>query len=64
LYLWQQPFLVMDGPLDWMAVRLPLAFIAASLSYRFVEQPALRLFARKTGKPTEAPARVQAVAET
>jgi len=46
LYLWQQPMLLMDGPLDVVAVRLPLAFLAALISYRFVEQPALRMLAR------------------
>jgi peptidoglycan/LPS O-acetylase OafA/YrhL len=46
LYLWQQPFLVLDGPLNFMSVRLVATFAAAYLSYRFVEQPALSLLRR------------------
>ena len=42
LYLWQQPFLVFDGPLNYLSVRLVLTFAFAYLSYRFVEQPMLR----------------------
>jgi peptidoglycan/LPS O-acetylase OafA/YrhL len=41
LYLWQQPFLVFDGPLNYLSVRLPLAFVAAFVSYKFIEQPVL-----------------------
>lgn len=55
LYLWQQPFLVFDGPLNYLVVRLPLAFAAAFLSYRFVEQPALRWFAPAPRPPQERP---------
>jgi peptidoglycan/LPS O-acetylase OafA/YrhL len=47
LYLWQQPFLTLDGPLNSMSARLALTFATAFLSYRFVEQPALRLFSRR-----------------
>ncbi len=42
LYLWQQPFLTLDGPWHFMSVRLLLTFAAAYLSYRFVEQPVLK----------------------
>jgi peptidoglycan/LPS O-acetylase OafA/YrhL len=48
LYLWQQPFLVFDGPLNYMSVRLVLTFAAAYVSYRFVEQPMLRFRAPAT----------------
>ena len=43
LYLWQQPFLVMPGPLDILPIRLALTFAVAYLSYRFIEQPALMI---------------------
>jgi peptidoglycan/LPS O-acetylase OafA/YrhL len=46
LYLWQQPFLTLDGPLNYLSARLALTFAAAFLSYRFIEQPALRYFTR------------------
>ena len=42
LYLWQQPFLVFDGPLNYFSIRLVLTFALAYASYRFVEQPMLR----------------------
>jgi peptidoglycan/LPS O-acetylase OafA/YrhL len=41
LYLWQQPFLVFDGPLNFLSVRLVATFAAAYISYRFIEKPAL-----------------------
>jgi peptidoglycan/LPS O-acetylase OafA/YrhL len=41
LYLWQQPFLVLDGPLNFLSVRIVAAIVAAYVSYRFVEQSAL-----------------------
>lgn len=44
LYLWQQPLLTLDGPWHLLSVRLALTFATAYLSYRFVEQPALKLF--------------------
>ena len=49
LYLWQQPFLVLKGPLDFLSVRLFATFAAAYLSYRFIERPALRIL-RPKGK--------------
>ena len=49
LYLWQQPFLVLNGPLDFLSVRLFATFAVAYLSYRFVERPALRIL-RPKGK--------------
>jgi peptidoglycan/LPS O-acetylase OafA/YrhL len=64
LYLWQQPMLVMDGPLDVIYVRLPLAFLAAWISYRFVEQPTLRMFAPAHRKPLKIPTPPEAVPET
>jgi peptidoglycan/LPS O-acetylase OafA/YrhL len=47
LYLWQQPFLVLDGPLNFLSVRLAATFAAAYISYRFVEQPALGALRRE-----------------
>ncbi len=48
LYLWQQTFLVFDGPLNYLSVRLLLTFAAAYISYRFIEQPMLRFRAPAT----------------
>lgn len=48
LYLWQQPFLVFDGPWNYLSVRLLLTFAVAYFSYRFVEQPILRLRSPKS----------------
>jgi peptidoglycan/LPS O-acetylase OafA/YrhL len=45
LYLWQQPFLVMNGPLNYFVVRLGLTFAAAYCSYKWVEQPIIHFFA-------------------
>lgn len=45
LYLWQQPFLVLDGPLNYLSVRIGLTFVAAYLSFRLIEQPVLGFFA-------------------
>jgi peptidoglycan/LPS O-acetylase OafA/YrhL len=42
LYLWQQPFLLFDGPLNYVWVRLVFAFATAYASYKLVEQPVLR----------------------
>jgi peptidoglycan/LPS O-acetylase OafA/YrhL len=42
LYLWQQPLLVFDGPLNYLSVRLIATFALAYISYRFIEQPMLR----------------------
>ena len=64
LYLWQQPMLVMDGPLNVLYVRVPLAVLAAWTSYRFVEQPALRVFAPAFRKPVTISAPPEAVHET
>jgi peptidoglycan/LPS O-acetylase OafA/YrhL len=47
LYLWQQPFLVLDGPLNFLSVRIVATFAVAYLSYRFVERPALNFFKPK-----------------
>jgi peptidoglycan/LPS O-acetylase OafA/YrhL len=46
LYLWQQPFLVLKGPLHFLSFRLVATFAAAYISYRFIEQPALGLLRR------------------
>jgi len=64
LYLWQQPFLVLDGPLNYLAIRLPLAFAAAYLSYRFVEQPVIRLFTQLARPIPEQHAGASLVQET
>jgi peptidoglycan/LPS O-acetylase OafA/YrhL len=53
LYLWQQPFLVFDGPLNFLSVRIVAAIAAAYISYRFIEQPALSVL-RRTGKGASA----------
>jgi peptidoglycan/LPS O-acetylase OafA/YrhL len=47
LYLWQQPFLVFDGPLNYFSARILMTFAAAYASYRFIEHPLLRLSARR-----------------
>jgi peptidoglycan/LPS O-acetylase OafA/YrhL len=47
LYLWQQPFLVFHGPLDYFMVRLALTFALAYCSYRWLEQPIIRFFAQR-----------------
>lgn len=52
LYLWQQPFLVFDGPLNNFLVRMLLTFVMAYVSYRLVEQPMLRLRSRKPAATT------------
>ncbi len=52
LYLWQQPFLLFDGPLNNLLVRLLLTFVVAYISYRLVEQPMLRLRSRKPAATT------------
>jgi peptidoglycan/LPS O-acetylase OafA/YrhL len=46
LYLWQQPFLVFDGPLNYFSARILMTFLLAYLSYRFIERPALQGFNR------------------
>jgi peptidoglycan/LPS O-acetylase OafA/YrhL len=46
LYLWQQPFLVLYGPLNRFSVRMVALIVSAYVSYRFVEQPALNLLKR------------------
>jgi peptidoglycan/LPS O-acetylase OafA/YrhL len=46
IYLWNWPLTLLVGPLA-----IPLSLVAAELSYRFVERPALRLKAR-IGVPT------------
>jgi peptidoglycan/LPS O-acetylase OafA/YrhL len=48
LYLWQQPFLVFDGPFNNLFVRLFLTLFMAYASYRFIEQPILQLRSKKT----------------
>ena len=53
LYLWQQPFLVFNGPFDSLPVRFAATFATAYLSYRFVEQPALSMRgSQRKGQPT------------
>jgi peptidoglycan/LPS O-acetylase OafA/YrhL len=51
LYLWQQPFLTMNGPLNYFVVRLGLTFAAAYCSYKWVEQPIIHFFAERDQKP-------------
>ena len=62
LYLWQQPFFVLDGPCNFLSARLLAIFALAAISYHVIEQPALRLLKRErkqesallTGRPMEA----------
>lgn len=59
LYLWQQPFLVFDGPLNYLSARILMTFVAGYLSYRLIEQPVLQIYARRrkaalTGAPISA----------
>lgn len=46
LYLWQQPFFVFGGPLNYLSVRLLLTFVAAYISYQLIEQPVLKYFSK------------------
>jgi peptidoglycan/LPS O-acetylase OafA/YrhL len=59
LYLWHWPLLVWLGP--WRGI--PLAFVCAALSYRYVERP-LRQWGRKKDQPVLAPAAPAAVPGT
>jgi peptidoglycan/LPS O-acetylase OafA/YrhL len=61
LYLWQQPFLVFDGPLNYFSVRILMTFLMAYLSYRFIEQPVLNLYARRRSETHAAAPAVAAV---
>ena len=61
LYLWQQPFLVFDGPLNYFSVRILMTFLMAYLSYRFIEQPVLNLYARRRSETHAAGPAVAAV---
>jgi peptidoglycan/LPS O-acetylase OafA/YrhL len=61
LYLWQQPFLVFDGPLNYFSVRILMTFLMAYLSYRFIEQPVLNLYARRRSETHAASPAVAAV---
>lgn len=54
LYLWQQPFLVFDGPLNSFPVRTALTCLMAYLSYRVIEQPALNFFTPRRNVPSPA----------
>lgn len=51
LYLWQQPLMVLAGLFDLLPIRLALCFMAASLSYHFIEQPSIKLFKRLSAAP-------------
>jgi peptidoglycan/LPS O-acetylase OafA/YrhL len=61
LYLWQQPFLVFDGPLNYFSARILMTFLMAYLSYRFIEQPVLNLYARRRSETHAAIPAVAAV---
>jgi peptidoglycan/LPS O-acetylase OafA/YrhL len=54
LYLWQQIFLAADS--RWLVNRFPInvicTFVAAYISYRFIERPFLRLRAKLIGRPS------------
>jgi peptidoglycan/LPS O-acetylase OafA/YrhL len=56
LYLWQQPFLLFDGPLNYFWARILLTFAAAYASYSFIEKPILRLSAPRNKDIRPAPA--------
>jgi peptidoglycan/LPS O-acetylase OafA/YrhL len=61
LYLWQQPFLVFDGPLNFFSARILMTFVAGYCSYRLIEQPVLAIFDRKRVEPQLADATITAV---
>jgi peptidoglycan/LPS O-acetylase OafA/YrhL len=61
LYLWQQPFLVFDGPANHFLARILMTFSAAYISYRFIEQPVLRVYGRRRRESQLANAVVPAV---
>jgi peptidoglycan/LPS O-acetylase OafA/YrhL len=46
LYLWQQPFLVFDGPFNYFSARIAITFLLGYVSYRFIEQPVLKVLVR------------------
>jgi peptidoglycan/LPS O-acetylase OafA/YrhL len=56
LYLWQQPFLLFDGPFNNFAARMLLTYLVAYVPYHFIEQPALEIFngTRRGLKPAQA----------
>ena len=61
IYLWHWPLLVVAtkyvGRASYaVAIALPLTFILAALSYRYLEQPALRLKQRYVARPIASPA--------
>jgi peptidoglycan/LPS O-acetylase OafA/YrhL len=56
MYLWHLPIYLIIGDLSWSrgridATRVALTFVAAALSYRFIEQPFLRLKTRFSAAP-------------
>jgi peptidoglycan/LPS O-acetylase OafA/YrhL len=59
LYLWQQPFLVMNGPLNYFVVRLGLTFAAAYCSYKWVEQPIIHFFAERDKRVEREPLQME-----
>jgi peptidoglycan/LPS O-acetylase OafA/YrhL len=61
LYLWQQPFLLFDGPLNYLSARILLTFALAYLSYRSIEQPLLKICARKRSDEHLADAVISAI---
>jgi peptidoglycan/LPS O-acetylase OafA/YrhL len=61
LYLWQQPFLLLDGPVNYLSARIVLTFVLGYLSYRLIEQPPLKVYARKRRERQLADAAVSAI---
>jgi peptidoglycan/LPS O-acetylase OafA/YrhL len=52
LYLWQQPFLVFDGPFNYFWARIVMTLVMGYLSYRFIEQPVLAAYSRRRAEPS------------
>jgi peptidoglycan/LPS O-acetylase OafA/YrhL len=60
LYLWHFPvlfvtgFVIADNPAIGIVISVALSFALAALSWRFVEQPAMRLKSRREGRSSAA----------
>ena len=63
LYLWQQPFLTLNGPLNFLSFRIFAALAVAYISYRFIERPVLNIFKPKTKEDSAVAAPLLAYAD-